>query len=141
MKSVALRFGDAFAPPCGTIKAHERILKKKGYVWYGKIGLGISPKGVKAMLDSHKMLLIHSGKMDRYWLTVSEVSNKMPAQGDYPDYYGDKTNHINTWIKVIGIEQAPGDILSACRLVSNNRPLADVSKTSMSPFFIIECNL
>lgn len=36
MKTVALRFSNKFAPICGTIEAHEELIKKRGYAWYGK---------------------------------------------------------------------------------------------------------
>lgn len=137
MKAIALRYGDAFAPACGTICAHRELLDKNGYVWYGKIGLGVSKKGVDAVKESKRLLLIHSGKSDRYWLTVEEVSNTKPSYTDFPSYYADKTNHIKTWFKITSIENAPSDVLSKCTLISNGRPLAEVSKSSMSPYFII----
>ena len=137
MKAIALRYGDAFAPSCGTIYAHREILDKIGYVWYGKIGLGVSKKGVDAVKESKRVLLIHSAKSDRYWLNVEEISNVKPPFTDFPSYYADKTDHIKTWFKVTSIENAPSDVLSKCALVSNGRPLAEVSKSSMSPYFII----
>ena len=38
MKTIALRFGDHFAPECGTIAAHQQLIDELGYVWYGKMG-------------------------------------------------------------------------------------------------------
>ena len=38
MKTIALRFGESFSPECGTIAAHQLIIDKLGYVWYGKMG-------------------------------------------------------------------------------------------------------
>lgn len=38
MKTVALRFANKFAPECGTIEAHNELIKQNGYVWYGKLG-------------------------------------------------------------------------------------------------------
>ena len=37
MKTIALRFGEHFSPACGTIAAHQEIIDKSGYVWYGKM--------------------------------------------------------------------------------------------------------
>ncbi len=138
MRAIALRYGDAFAPPCGTIESHREILKKNGFVWYGKIGLGVSKKGVDAVKESKKVLLIHSGKADRYWLDVEEISNNIPPVSDFPLYYSDKVSHIRTWLKITAINNEKNDVLSKCTLVSNNRPLSEVSKSSMSPYFIIE---
>ena len=38
MKTIALRSLNKFAPECGTIEAHNEMIQKKGYVWYGKLG-------------------------------------------------------------------------------------------------------
>ena len=32
MKTIAMRFGEHFAPECGTIVAHQDIIDKFGYV-------------------------------------------------------------------------------------------------------------
>ena len=44
MKTIALRFGEHFSPDCGTIAAHQEIIDKLGYVWYGKMGSTVSDK-------------------------------------------------------------------------------------------------
>lgn len=68
MKTIALRFGETFAPKGGTIKAHEEILNQKGYVWYGKLGIAVGNDKIKTILSSEnpRILLIQSGKAGRY---------------------------------------------------------------------------
>ena len=44
MGTISLRFTNNFAPECGTIEAHETIIREKGYVWYGKMGTAVSKK-------------------------------------------------------------------------------------------------
>ena len=44
MKTIALRFGEHFSPECGTIAAHQAIIDKLGYVWYGKLGIPVNKK-------------------------------------------------------------------------------------------------
>ena len=58
MKTIALRFGEHFSPDCGTIAAHEEIIDRLGYVWYGKMGSKISEKMIKEILsvDNPKIL-------------------------------------------------------------------------------------
>lgn len=138
MITIVLRYGDAFAPEEGTIEAHRKLILKNGYVWYGKMGLGVSQKGVEACMSSKKVLLIHSGKYDRYWLTIETVSNDRPANEEFPSYYADKTDNVKTWFKVTNIETAEKDVVSKCQLVSNGRQLNEVSKSSMSPYFIVK---
>ena len=49
MKTIALRFAEYFAPPEGTIKAHEEVISKVGYVWYGKMGNAVSETILKEL--------------------------------------------------------------------------------------------
>lgn len=55
MKTIALRFGEHFAPPCGTIAAHQAIIDDKGYVWYGKLGNTVSDKNVSAIMEANNL--------------------------------------------------------------------------------------
>ena len=80
MKTIALRFGEYFAPPCGTIAAHQEIIDELGYVWYGKLGSTISDKNVSVIMKNEypKILLINSGKADRYWADIVEIRKTTP---------------------------------------------------------------
>ena len=75
MKTVALRFAENFAPAMGTIAAHEEVIALKGRVWYGKLGTPLSQKVVDAIFanDDPKILLIHSGKSNRYWAYIEKI--------------------------------------------------------------------
>ena len=42
MRTIALRFADHFAPPEGTICAHDTLIKSQGFVFYGKKGKAIN---------------------------------------------------------------------------------------------------
>ena len=44
MKTIALSFSNNFAPDIGTIRAHEELINKNGFVWNGKLGSKISAK-------------------------------------------------------------------------------------------------
>lgn len=141
MRTVALRFADKIAPEEGTIKAHEAIIEANGFVWYGKLGLPLSQKAISYIKenDNPKILLIHSGKAARYWAYVSDVIRSCPEIDGIPHYYRDIRDKFKTWFKVTRIEEAPRDIMGNCRVISSGAPLGEVSKHSMSPYFIIEC--
>lgn len=141
MKTVALRFSDKFAPDEGTIAAHEKLIKKNGFVWYGKLGLPLSKKAINYIADNEdpKILLIHSGKSARYWLHVIEVIKTCPDKNGIPSYYRENSDNFRTWFKVVKIEDATKDIMGKCRVISSGALLGEVSKHSMSPYFIIEC--
>ena len=140
MKTIALRFGETFSPTCGTLAAHQQIIDAIGFVWYGKLGTPISNRIIAEMKkhDDPQFLLIRSGKVERYWVHFSEVSNIKPSETEYPSYYGDIAERMKTWFKVTEFEPAPKDVMSFCYVISSGHPLSMVSKHSMSPYFIID---
>ena len=142
MKTIALRFGEQFSPKCGTIAAHQEIINKIGYVWWGKLGLPINTKLTKELesQDNLKILLINSGKTSRFWAYVSNISRNKPSIGEYPSYYNEKVDSMKTWLKITSFEKAPNDVMSKCFLVSSDNTLTETSKYSMSPYFIITYN-
>ena len=140
MKTVALRFADGFAPPEGTISAHEQVIKQLGYVWYGKLGAPLSEKTISTVMANEKpqILLIHSGKFDRYWACISEIRRGVPNKDAVPAYYRDIADTIKCWFKVICFEKASADVMAKCVVASSGVPLSLTSRSSMSPYFIIE---
>ena len=140
IKTIALRFGDGFAPSGGTIKAHQNIINKLGFVWYGKIGGNISKKAEIMIFNNiqPRILLIHSGTPYRYWAYVDALIHKEPPQDEYPSYYQDKSNKIKVWFRVVKFEKAPSDVMSTAIVMSSKATLGVTSKHSMSPYFMIE---
>lgn len=140
MKTIALRFSENFAPSEGTIKAHQDIIDSNGYVWYGKLGTKVSNEAKNNILKENdsKILLIHSGKIDRYWALIEDISFECPTDIDnIPSYYRSDRAKFKTWFKVLSFEKAPKDILSNCIVESSKQSLSNVSKFSMSPYFKI----
>lgn len=140
MKTIALRFGEHFSPGCGTIAAHQEIIDKIGYVWYGKMGTSVSDKVISNIKAAEypQILLIRSGKAERYWAKVLEVQHKVPPLTEIPEYYRDTAGTFKTWFKISEFELAARDVMSKCRVASSGNTLGEVSKHSMSPYFIIE---
>jgi hypothetical protein len=139
MKTISLRFSNNFAPAKGTIAAHQELINHKGYVWYGKLGIQVSAKVAKIIMDnvSPRILLIHSGSVGRYWANVDRVQNGIPPLEEIPEYYRNMASDFKTWFRVIAFEDAPKNILSLCTVDSSGVSLSDASKHSMSPYFII----
>ena len=133
--TVALRFADTFAPSEGTIQAHQNMIDKQGFVWYGKLGAAVSSKVANLIMENEnpRILLIHSGKAGRYWAYIK----KIPTKSEIPEYYRDNAGIFKTWFRVVKIEEAPKNILGNCVVASSQRLLSEVSKSSMSPYFII----
>ena len=139
MKTIALRFGEHFAPECGTIAAHQKIIDEMGFVWYGKLGAPISEKVKTEILSlpQPRILLISSGKAGRYWAHVCEIQRETPVCDAIPLYYREFSNKFKSWFKITSINPAPKNIMSQCRVASSQAPLGEASRHSMSPYFII----
>jgi hypothetical protein len=139
VKTIALRFSENFSPEAGTIAAHQQLIESLGYVWYGKLGTPIATKVVEEIMQNEdpKILLINSGKQDRYWANIIEVSRSLPPLNEIPEYYRDISEKFKCWFKVKSFEDAPRGIMSQCFVASSNSRLSEASKHSMSPYFII----
>ena len=139
MKTIALRFSDNYAPSTGTIKLHQDVIDKLGYVWYGKFGNSLSQKNIDMLLQlkERKFLLIKSGCQERYWVYFDDIKkNDIELEG-IPKYYRNDRNRIKCWFKVIKFERANSKVMSKCFVASNGSLLSNSSKYSMSPYFII----
>jgi len=139
MVTIALRFGEHFAPECGTIKAHEELIKQNGYVWYGKMGNRISAKIREQLLSAEcqRILLIRSGKAERYWAHIVDIQEVQPPLTEIPEYYRGFPDKFKCWFKITEFEKADKDILNKWYVASSRNYLGEVSKHSMSPYFII----
>ena len=140
MKSIALRFSEKFAPPEGTIAAHQALIDEKGYVWYGKLGSALSAKTVDLLLSNKnpRILLIHSGKSSRYWAYIDFAQRTTPTLDDIPSYYRSMASDFNFWFRVKRIVKAENDVMQKCKVASSGDTLTFASKSSMSPYFIID---
>lgn len=139
MKTVALRFANKFAPECGTIEAHNDLIKQNGYVWYGKLGNKIAGSIFPEILDNEpsRILLIYSGSTGRYWAYVDKIQHKIPELSEVPEYYRDMADKFKTWFRVIRFEDAPKGLMGKCIVASSGATLSDDSKHSISPYFKI----
>lgn len=140
MISIALRFAEKFAPGEGTIGAHNNLICKNGYVWYGKMGNAVSGVNIAKVLseETPKILLIHSGSTERYWAYIEDIKSERPSFEEFPSYYHDMADKFKTWFKIVRIEEAPKNVMSLCRVASSGQILSTASKHSMSPYFVIE---
>ena len=138
--SIALRFAENFAPREGTIAAHRAIIDEKGSVWYGKLGSAISDKNTKLILSSNepRLLLIHSGGVERYWASIDKVSRAVPDLELIPPYCRKRTDEFGCWFHVLRIEEAPRNEMSRWVVSSSGKLLTEASRHSMSPYFVIE---
>lgn len=140
MRTVALRFAENFAPECGTIAAHQEVIDAKGFVWYGKLGSPVSAKvaGEILMEDDPRILLIHSGGIERWWAHVEAIKRETPEPTAIPGYYRNRADGFSCWFKVVRLERADAKVMSSCFVASSGKVLTEASRHSMSPYFIID---
>ena len=140
MYSIALRFAEKFAPNEGTIKAHQSLIDKNGFVWYGKMGNTVSDANIKKVMsqENPRILLIHSGGQDRYWAYVTAIEKKKPRDDEFPEYYRNIADKFKTWFCVSRFEIAEKGVMSKCIVSSSKAILSNASRHSMSPYFLIE---
>lgn len=140
MKTIALRFADNYAPADGTIKLHEDVITKFGYVWYGKFGNSLSQKNIEMLLEmkERKFLLIKSGCQERYWVYFEDIKKEDIDIDAIPEYYRNDKGRVKCWFKVTKFEKADSKVMSKCFVSSNGSLLSNTSKYSMSPYFVID---
>ena len=141
MKVLSLRYGENFAPPCGTMSAHKSLIATYGFVWYGKFGCPISKKVVTQVMKEKpaRVLFIKSGSLERYWAEVETITRQCPDKKFIPEYYRNMASKVKCWIKIKRIYVAPHNIMSQCVVVSSGMPLSIASKASMNPCLLVEC--
>lgn len=107
---------------------------------FGKLGSPVSDKICIELLKNEKprILLIHSGKLFRYRAFIDKNSKEIPPLNDIPAYYRNEADRFQTWFLMVKIEDADKRVMSACTVASSGAPLSMVSRSSMSPYFIIE---
>ena len=140
VRTIALRFSDNFAPEEGTIAVHRNLIESNGVVWYGKLGAAVSKEVMSDIMNTEKprILLIHSGKTKRYWAYIDGLQHDEPKKTEIPEYYRNIAGKFNTWFHVIEIKDAEKDVMSKCTVTSSGDSLSNVSRHSMSPYFIID---
>lgn len=141
MKTLSLRFANNFAPTCGTIQAHQEIIDKYGYVWYGKLGNPVSESYMNDIVlkqSNPRLLLIQSGQSARYWAYIEMYSSETPDLDKIPSYYRNDVKKFKAWFKITKIEVADKDVMSKCIVTSSGSLLTFASMHSMNPCFKIE---
>lgn len=140
MRTIALRFSDQFAPFSGTIEEHMKVIKREGFAWYGKLGAPVSDRICDDLLKNKnpRILLIQSGKAKRYWAYIDTISKQTPSLEGIPEYYRDRAAEFHTWFRVRSICAAEKNVMAQCVVESSGTTLSLASKSSMSPYFIID---
>lgn len=76
-------------------------------------------------------------KLDDIGCMCNKNNMTRPPNEVIHSYYRENSGVFKTWFMIPKIEEASKEILEDCVVVSSQRPLSEVSKRSMTPYFII----
>ncbi len=140
MKTIALRLKEQYAPVCGTVAAHQKLIDQYSYVWYGKLGPAISEGAAKEIMqNADPRILLYEGEGQKcYWAHVLSITRQTPSKDQIPIYYRDDAEQVGTWFQVDSFEPAKKDVMSRYHVSSSGKTLKNASQQSSSPYFIIE---
>lgn len=140
MRTIAMRFYDSISTYEGVIEQHQLYINLYGSVWWGLRGKPISKKSRETILANvpSVILLIHSGKRDRWWGYVDDISFERPDENLIPSMYRDEAINCGTWFRINRFELAPKEVMMMSAVASSGNPLSLSSPRSRSPYFIID---
>lgn len=141
MEIIVLRFNEKFAPEKGTIKSHQEIIDKLGYVWFGKRGSIVSEEFKNKIFinPNPKLLLVKSGSKDKFWGYISEIKNETPNTKEIPEYYRENANEFKAWFKITKFEKIEEDIVDRYVTSRSKKPLSYMlTRTSCISFLVEE---
>jgi hypothetical protein len=141
--SVAIRYGEHIAPREGTVAAHQTVVDRAGYAWYGKFGLPLSEQRLALLMsqrDDGRLLLFLLCKWDLTLAEVDQVARTIPPSelAFVPAYYREKFSDVGTWLRVRRFVPLSGiGIATQLRIQSSGRPLSEAISSSASPMFYV----
>lgn len=134
---LCMRFVNVGGYDC--IDEHLKVMDKKGYVWFGKIGNKPTNKALVKMLEEESNYILLKEPQNAYICRFEAYSDKMPADGDYPDYYKTEilpTRHFSLWFKLVYIKKVDDmNLLSSVVLKSSRSPILETTSKSMASHF------
>lgn len=138
MNSILLKYSDKFAPAGGTIVAHNEVINRYGYVWYGKIGQNLAKAKVEQVVNQDDpFIILYNGATDSaYKAAICGFCQQTPDDGAIPEYYSRFIKHIKAWFKVTSFEPMESSFTDFY-ITSSGEVLQRTKKASMSSFFYI----
>ena len=103
--TLVLRVGDRGACEEGTLATHGAILRDRGYVWWAKMGSGLSAQRmdeIRAQRADHSMTMFFWQGRDLTAAHVDEIATQLsvPELDAVPSYYRDRSESVGAWLRV-----------------------------------------
>lgn len=119
------------------IEQHKELIKKNGFVWYGKTGTVTSCKIIDEIFTALNPIIMLYSKPRTYICDIDDFCLNKPKEG-YPSYYDDKYLCPSCYFRLKSIEPIDNCILNKLFIRSSKRSLADVlSKQCTSLCFFV----
>jgi len=142
---ILLKYGEHIAPPPGTIKLHQDVLKEHGSVWMGKFGKSIGKPVLKILKDQIKskkptyVFLVKSAR-GAYTIHAAKLEDiGLEADDDklIPNYYQNRKSKIEIWFKINKIFQVKPEILETLKGYTSRMPINQSVRRSMAGAFYV----
>ena len=127
-------------PQHSFFEEHTTIIKKKGYVWFAKMGR--SNLRLDTLRSHEKILFIKDSgnlKTGLYAASILEISDKQPDKGLYPSYYSDFEYRNPIWFKIKDLKSVPVEILESSFVGKSSGGSVLGILRSICPAFFIKC--
>lgn len=136
---LVVRFGTNIIANC--IEEHQEVIRKKGYCWFGKIGVVPSKKTLEELLSHDNPMIMLYTRNHAYECSLAEVIIEKPKEG-YPDYYEtelfEQGRYPKSYYKLTSITEVSIGELSKYIVVSSRNELMNTLNKSMSSYFYAE---
>jgi hypothetical protein len=147
---ILMRFSDKLGAIEDTIEVHNKIIEKRGSVWFGKMGKTLGVPHVERInkqreegISTHLYLVQKSPKVYEVYRGIVITARRtcpIKEKNLIPDYY--EQNHIlkymRLWIKLSKLEQMEPVILRNLRIANSGLPASETLRTSMAAMFIVK---
>ncbi len=146
---LVVRFSDRLLHGVDTIAEHQKVLERRGKVWFGKVGkpmgdttLEVLDRQVRAGVPSYMYLVQRTeNKYDAWKGTLVEVQNYAPTNHTelIPTYYFGTLHleNLGFWAQLSDLVPVTGDELSKLYSVSSHTAIVQTLLSSMAGLFVV----
>lgn len=146
---VLVRFSDMLLPSGDTIESHQKVISKKGAVWFGKAGKPLARNHIERInrqCSDHIVTFLYlvqrvAGQYELYKGTVLTMSRALPEGEEefVPPYYKNLylLRDVRYWTKLSKLAKAPQGELEKLLLVNSGMPARLSLYQSMAGLFLV----
>jgi len=143
---IVLRYADNFAGTADTIKSHNEIARKSGYVWLGKLGYKTLSHPLIEDLNRRSksrsapllyMVKCSRGRFTTHYAKIVETRRTKPRDAAHIPGYYPKDRPFSLWFKIRPFRPAQNYVLFSLIVISSRNPVSNSLASSMAPYFIV----